>query len=206
MARVIKKSSAKQTIIHGIASSLLASLCCVTPLIFVLFGFGGLSIALSFLRYRPYFLALGIVFLSVATYFYLKRDYGKCNLNSMKRAKFSIAGSFVLMILIYVGLTYFLIPPVLVSSVENKIQQSQNNLNLNYQNATEIKIKISGMTCRCNVADIEYNLMQIKGVLNATIDYDSGTGIIKFDPTKTSQYVIIQSKIFASPYAAQLIS
>lgn len=198
------KSNAKRTLVHGITSSLVASLCCVTPLVVVLFGFGSLSIALSFLRYRLYFLGFGLIFLTAATYVYIKRDYGKCNLRSIKQAKYSILGSFVLMIVIYIGLTYFLIPPVLVSSVENKIQQSETQLN--YQNATEIKVKISGMTCKCNIADIEYNLMKINGVLNVSIDYDSQTGTIKFDPTKTSQNALLESKIFSGPYSAKLMT
>ncbi len=198
-----KKSSAKQTIIHGIASSLLASLCCVTPLVVVLIGVGSLSIALSFLRYRPYFLALGVTFFSVATYFYLKRDYGKCDLNSMKRAKYSIAGSFVLMILIYVGLTYFLIPPILISQVQNTIEK---NAPVQTGNYSELKVKINGMTCACNIADIEYNLMQTKGVLNVTIDYSTKNGIIKYDPTMTNQNAILENSIFKGIYSAELIS
>lgn len=202
--KMAKKKSMEKLAIRGIVSALLASLCCVTPLAVVLVGFGSLSIALSFLRYRPYFLALGIIFLSVATYIYLKRDYGKCNLFALKKAKYSIIGTFALMIFIYVGLTYFLIPPILVSSVENSIQKSAAQAN--YQNATEMKIKISGMTCRCNIADIEYNLMQTEGVLNVSIDYDSGIGIIKFDSSKTNQFAILQNKIFSSTYSAELIN
>ena len=198
----LKKSSRRSLLMSGIISSLSASLCCLTPLVIVLLGLGGISVALSFLRYRLYFLVLGFLFLGVATYIFLKRDYGKCNINAIKKEKSAIALSLILMIGIYVILTYFVIPPLLISNVEKILARNEAT----GDSVSELKVKINGMTCECNIADIQYNLMQINGILNASIDYASKIGTIKFDSAKTNQYAILKSEIFNGPYSAKLIN
>ena len=205
MAKVKNKS--KNFIIRGITSSILASLCCVTPLVVVLIGIGSVSVALSFLRYRIYFLALGFVFLAAATYVFLKRDYGKCNLNVVRKERYPIMASAVLMIAIYVVLTYFVIPPLLISNVQKVVSSEQKSIApSSFLNASQLKISVSGMTCACNVADIQYNLMQMKGILNVTIDYGTKTGLILYDSTQISKYSILSSNIFSSTYKASEIS
>lgn len=197
MARKTSRSS----FISGIVSSIFASLCCLTPLVVVLLGLGGISVALSLLRYRPYFLILGFLFLGVATYVYLKRDYGKCNMTVLRKERTKVAFSFILMIGIYVVLTYFIIPPLLVSNVEKILPRPEvGNVSL-----SQVKLKISGLGCTCNVADIEYNLMQLKGVYNASIDYPTRTAIVKYDSTQISPNDIAKSKIFSSTYSAEII-
>ena len=196
------KKNSKSGFLTGIISSLFASLCCLTPLVVVLLGIGGVSVALSFLRYRPYFLILGFVFLGVATYVYLKRDYGKCNLAVIKKERKKIAFSFVLMIGIYVLLTYFIIPPLLVSNVEKILPKPEaGNISL-----SQLKLKITGLGCTCNVADIEYNLMQLKGVYNASVDYPSRTATVKYDSSQITPNEISKSKIFSSTYSAEIIN
>ncbi len=192
----------KKSAIRGIKSSIIASLCCITPLVVVLLGVGGISIALSFLRYRIYFLGIGVMFLFLATYIYLKRDYGKCNYSIIKKEKNSIIISVVFMAIVYVVLTYFIIPPLLISATESTIQKSQP---ASAENTKEMKVLIEGMTCSCNVADLEYNIMQIKGVLNASIDYEAKHGLIKYDPDKTNPDTILKSEILSSSYKATIV-
>ncbi len=189
----------KKSAIRGIKSSIIASLCCITPLVAVLLGAGGISIAMSFLRYRIYFLGLGVLFLFLATYIYLKRDYGKCNYSIIKKEKNSIIVSAVFMVIVYVVLTYFIIPPLLISTTENAIQKSQS---ADAENTKEMIVRIEGMTCSCNVADLEYNIMQIKGVLNTSVDYETKYGIIKYNPDKTNPNTILKSDILSSSYKA----
>lgn len=206
MPKAGRKGKSKNFIVRGITSAILSSLCCVTPLVVVLIGIGSVSVALSFLRYRIYFLALGFVFLVTATYIYMKRDYGKCNLNTVSKEKYSIIASAVLMIAIYVTLTYFIIPPLLIANVQNVVSTEQKSIpESSFANATQLKISVSGMTCACNVADIQYNLMQLKGVLNVTIDYGTKTGLIMYNQSQVSKASILSSSVFSSTYHASEI-
>ena len=64
---MIQKSSARP-LIAGLVAGIAASLCCIGPLVLVMLGIGGAWISkLSALEpYRPYFLAIALIFLFLA--------------------------------------------------------------------------------------------------------------------------------------------
>ncbi len=63
------------TTVGSVVSALLASLCCIGPVVFALIGAGSLGFAAAFEPYRPYLLTLTVVFLGAAFYFtYRKRE------------------------------------------------------------------------------------------------------------------------------------
>lgn len=60
-----------------VLSALLASLCCIGPVVFSLIGAGSLGFAAAFEPYRPYLMAMTVVFLGAGFYFtYRKRAVG----------------------------------------------------------------------------------------------------------------------------------
>ena len=63
------------TSLGSVLSALLASLCCIGPVVFALIGAGSLGFAAVFEPYRLYLLALTVLFLGTAFYFtYRKRE------------------------------------------------------------------------------------------------------------------------------------
>lgn len=62
----------------SVLSALLASLCCIGPVVFALIGAGSLGFAAVFEPYRPYLLALTVLFLGTAFYFTYRRREVKC--------------------------------------------------------------------------------------------------------------------------------
>lgn len=75
------------TSLGSVLSALLASLCCIGPVVFALIGAGSLGFAAAFEPYRPYLLALTVLFLGTAFYFtYRKREIqcegGTCKVES----------------------------------------------------------------------------------------------------------------------------
>ncbi len=75
------------TTVGSVLSALLASLCCIGPVVFALIGAGSLGFAAAFEPYRPYLLALTLLFLGTAFYFtYRKREIqcedGTCKVKS----------------------------------------------------------------------------------------------------------------------------
>ncbi len=52
--------------VGSVLSALLASLCCIGPVVFALIGAGSLGFAAAFEPYRPYLLALTVLFLGTA--------------------------------------------------------------------------------------------------------------------------------------------
>jgi mercuric ion transport protein len=53
----------------AVLSAIVASLCCVGPLVFALLGLGGAGLLVKFEPYRPYFIALTFALLGVGFYF-----------------------------------------------------------------------------------------------------------------------------------------
>lgn len=52
--------------------------CCVFPVAFSFLGAGGLAFAMALLPYRPYFVALTLVFLGVGFYFAYRPEQEEC--------------------------------------------------------------------------------------------------------------------------------
>jgi mercuric ion transport protein len=52
--------------------------CCVFPVAFSFLGAGGLAFAMALLPYRPYFVALTLVFLGIGFYFAYRPEQEEC--------------------------------------------------------------------------------------------------------------------------------
>ncbi len=96
----------------GAGGAFIASLCCITPMAIFFFGFGTLSFALSFIKYKPFFLVAGLLFVLLAIFFRLKKKGAICSIdpNEIKRKKYFIATVVVVMILLYIFIQYAILP------------------------------------------------------------------------------------------------
>ena len=88
----------------GVWGGLIASLCCVTPLVIVLFGLGSLSFALGFTKYKSIFTILGVLFVGIAITMNFRKKTCSADPNEMKRRKV-----FVLVIVLTMASLYFLV-------------------------------------------------------------------------------------------------
>ena len=52
------------------------------------------------------------------------------------------------------------------------------------ENTRIAKLEINEMTCPSCALGVEYQLKQVKGVREAKVDYQKGTGIVTYDPSK----------------------
>jgi amino acid transporter len=91
-----------------------ASLCCLSPLILVLFGLATVSFASSlsdtlYGEYKWIFRVVGLVFLAIATFFYLRRQRGICTIDEAKKHRKEII-NITLLVLIFgiLGYVFFL--------------------------------------------------------------------------------------------------
>ncbi|MBI5391428.1 hypothetical protein HZB00_00335 [Candidatus Woesearchaeota archaeon] len=101
----------KKSLVIGAAGGLIASLCCLTPLAIFFFGLGGLSFALSFSKYKPLFLILGVLFVVSAVYLYYFRK-NACTLDPriIKQRKYLLVTIIIFMFLVYFFLTAYVAP------------------------------------------------------------------------------------------------
>lgn len=103
----------------GILAGVLASLCCIGPLILIALGLGTASSVLSIGYGKPYFLAGALLFFVVAVVFYLRKrnkvavcdDCGDGTPSGRKNSLIiQIVLAFCAMVLLYLFLTFVFVP------------------------------------------------------------------------------------------------
>lgn len=69
----------KTTLIGSILTAILASICCIGPIVFAVLGISGAGFVLKFEAYRPLFIILAVGLLGTAFYFtYKKKPAEEC--------------------------------------------------------------------------------------------------------------------------------
>lgn len=69
----------KTTLAGSLFTAILASICCIGPLVFAVLGISGAGFILKFEAYRPLFISLASVLLGAAFYFtYKKKSADEC--------------------------------------------------------------------------------------------------------------------------------
>ena len=99
-----------ESIKSGIVAGFLGSLCCTVPILIVALGFGSIGFALGFTKYRPFFIILGIVFLSFALYRYIKKKEGVCNRETLRKNLLTIIIAIIVASIIWYLLIYVIAP------------------------------------------------------------------------------------------------
>jgi len=93
---------------------LVASLCCLSPIILVLVGLSTVSFASSLAdtfygEYRWAFRFVGLLLLALATFFYLRRQKGICTIDEVKKRRQEIINTTLIIFTVGIlGYTFFL--------------------------------------------------------------------------------------------------
>jgi len=74
-------------------------------------------------------------------------------------------------------------------------------------NAAQVTLRIKGIHCGACASNIEHALKREEGVLKAKVDHSKGSGLVIYDPSKTSKEQIQDSTIFREPsmFSAELV-
>jgi len=103
------KKEDKKLVVAGGFAGVLGALCCVGPVVIVLFGLGGVSTALTIGKYTWLFTTLALLFFSGAVFFYL-REKNCCNVGGLKKNWKVMLISFVIFVTLLIILKYWLAP------------------------------------------------------------------------------------------------
>jgi hypothetical protein len=92
----------------------IASLCCLSPIILVVFGIGTVGFASSLADtlygdYRWYFRIAGLIAMAIALTFYFRRTKNVCSIDAMKRKRNEIINTIALTLIVGIfGYVFFL--------------------------------------------------------------------------------------------------
>ena len=117
-----EKTSETGILKWGVLSALAASLCCVGPLVLVLFGVGSASTALSIGYRKPYFLVFGLLIMGIS-FSQLYRKSCKRKHFSKKQQLILFGSSFLVALLIYYLLTYVITPLIAPSIYQLRFER-----------------------------------------------------------------------------------
>ncbi len=97
----------------SILSALLASLCCIGPVVFSVIGAGSLGFAAAFEPYRPYLLVLTIIFLGAGFYFTYRKREVQCEDGTCRVETASKWNKLLLWVAAIVALVFMFFPQIL---------------------------------------------------------------------------------------------
>ncbi|MCB0747877.1 MAG: mercuric transport protein MerTP [Ignavibacteriae bacterium] len=181
----------------AIVTAVLASLCCITPVLAVIGGLSGIASTFSFLEpLRPYFIAFTIIILGYAFYNAYKpkkKDEIECDClpaeasakvgndeENHSKEKFINSKGFLWLVavLAVVLITFPYYSQVFYHNNNKNVIVVQSN------NIVKAKLEIEGMTCTSCEQSVDYTLKTEMGVLSAESSYKTGIAYVEFDDTK----------------------
>jgi mercuric ion transport protein len=167
----------------AVVTALLASLCCITPVLAILGGISGVASIFSFLDpLRPYLIGLTVMSLGMVFYqAYKPKKVIDCDCE-VEKLKFINSKSFLWTITLVsiLLLTFPYYSEIFIP--ENKaapFDTAQANL-------LTAKLNVIGMTCEGCELSVNYVLQEQYGVLGATSSYEDGIATVRFDSSMVS--------------------
>jgi mercuric ion transport protein len=175
-----------KTWIAGVLLALTASLCCLTPVLALLSGVGGIAATFSFLEpARPYLISITALVLGFAWYQKLKprkKEEIECDCEEDGKTSFWQSKRFL-------GIVTILAIGLLAFPSYSHIFYAKNEKALTGTNdpvPAIVKFSVSGMTCTSCEEHIKHAANGVEGVLESSANYKAGTVSVKFDKSKVS--------------------
>ncbi|WP_431241473.1 mercuric transport protein MerTP [Flavobacterium sp. P21] len=168
----------------GFFTAIVASLCCITPILALVAGTSGIASAFSWLEpMRPYFIGLTVLIIVFSWYQKLKtKKQLDCNCDTQEKSKFVNSKMFLVIITLFATLllSFPYYSNIFYSNTEKKILVS------NKTSDQKAEFTISGMTCASCEKHVNHEVNKLIGIINSNVNYTNGNAIVEFDNSKTS--------------------
>jgi copper chaperone CopZ len=163
------KRKERPVLLGSLAAGLLASACCIGPLVLGAIGLGSLGVGAWLAPARPWFLALTAVLLGIGFYFaYRPVRAGACEPGQACETPKGRRGQRAFLwsvTLVAIGLATY--PSWGARRGDAPAVASPRD-----STATVVTLEVTGMTCEACEAEIERGLRAVPGVVHATVDYE----------------------------------
>lgn len=183
----------KRLIGTSVLAAVTASLCCITPVLLLIAGTGGIASTFSWIEpFRPYLIGITILALAFAWYNQLRQKTQmelECACDEDKKTSFWQSKKFLSIVTVFVAL-------MLAFPYYSSVFYPENKLNTTFamsDNIKEITVDVKGMTCSGCEQHIEHAVGQLEGVNSVKASYNSGTAIINFSPALVSDKSIVDA-------------
>ena len=169
----------------GLFAAIVASLCCITPVLSLFAGIGGIASTFSWMEpLRPYLITLTIGVLGFAWYQKLKprtAEEIECDCESNEKPTFWQSKKFL-------GMITVIAIALLTFPIYSHIFYSNTNVNkseLVFEN-TMFEFEIEGMTCTGCEEHVKHEVLQLPGIGELEVSHESGNAVVAFNLSKVS--------------------
>jgi len=182
--------------VGGIITAIIASLCCIGPVLVALIGIGSVGAFAVFENYRPYLIGATILLLGVAFYLVYRKREAKCEDGSCKiqdAGKWNKVGvwSATFLAAIAIAFPYFGVAP-------------SASVNVAVDGKAIVTLSIEGMDCKACAKGVEGLLTSIKGAHKANVEYEQGKAVIEYDPATVKPNAFVD-RVNKSGFTAAII-
>ena len=183
--------------VGGIIAAIIASLCCIGPVLVVLVGVGSIGAISVFENYRPYLIGVTVLLLGFAFYLvYRKREVecedGTCKIQDA--GKWNKVGVWSATFLAAVAIAF---PHLGVAP--------SASANMAVQGNAVVSLNVEGMDCKACAAGVEGSLASIHGVHKARVSFEKGEAVIDFDPALVKPDVFVK-RVKENGFSATVIN
>ncbi|MFN4315347.1 MAG: mercuric transport protein MerTP [Chitinophagaceae bacterium] len=167
----------------SIITAVAASLCCITPVLALVAGTGGIASTFSWLEpARPYLIGITIIVLGISWYLKLKpQPTDECGCVAEKPG-FIQSKTFLLIITLFSALM------IAFPSYAKFFYSNDQSAVINADPSTirSVELSISGMTCAACEEHVTHELKKLPGIIESTVSYKNKNALIRFDDSKTN--------------------
>ena len=187
------QKASKRLLGTGVITAIVASLCCITPVLALISGASGIASSFTWLEpFRPYLIGITVLVLGFAWYQKLKprtAEEIQCACEEEEKPSFWQSGKFLLIVTLFAVLmmAFPYYSPIFYPDNKKEI------VNVNTSDIVTMDIDIEGMTCPACDSHVTHAAYKVEGVIYAGADHTTGKVIVKFDKSKTSANDIIKS-------------
>lgn len=168
----------------SILAAVLASLCCIGPLLVAVTGLGSMSLFGRFEVVRPYLLGISAVLLVAGIIWSVRSRRTQCG-PGMACEPDSVAywAWLAMPVLVVAAAASFPNYPSYWLAVARK--NSASSVQPANQ-MTTVRVRITGMTCEACASGLAASFRNLAGVQSATVEYPSGIATVTYAPGKIS--------------------
>lgn len=156
--------------IGAVTAAIAASACCLVPAVMAIVGISGAGFAARFTPYRPYFLIATGIALAAGFWFAYRPLTDACGCAVPRRRGTARLALWITTLLTIALAAYPLFGSgnVTAGSTETEAKAT-------------LHLKVTGMDCKECTAGIAKHLRQVPGVVSATVDFESGDALVRYD-------------------------
>ena len=193
------------TLFGAIGGAILASVCCIGPVVLAGLSVGAVAAAQSLASWRPVFLALTTIFLGAGFYFTYRKPRQEactgeaCEVPGLARWSRLVLWVVTIVVLVLVTFPYYYGP---LRGALDKPAKVVGRASASPQLA-KAELEITGMSCEGCAVVVKNKLLETAGVAEAEVDYPAGRARVKYDPAKTATSKLIEA-VNSAGYRASL--